>query len=76
MIPRVPHDFIRGKQFICRSPLFTNEKVNHSIAVLISNLNFLFGQINYIQDVYYSLCFKFHTLNDSISFCEQYEINF
>ena len=51
MIPRVPHDFISSKEFICRLSLFTNKKVNHSIAVLISNLNFLFGPINCIHDV-------------------------
>ena len=58
----VPHDFIRGKQFISCSSHFTNKKVNHSIAVLISYLKFLFGPLNYIHDVYYSLCFKFHML--------------
>ena len=62
MIPRVPHDFNSGKQFICRLSLFTNKKVNHSIAILMSNLNFLFGRINYIHDVYYSRSFKFRML--------------
>ena len=62
MIPRVPHDFISSKEFICHLSLFTNKKVNHSIAALISNLNFLFGPINYVHDVYYSRCFKFRTL--------------
>ena len=45
-----------------RSLLFKNKKVNHSIAVLISNLKQLFGPINYIHDVYYSRCFKFRKL--------------
>ena len=43
-------------------PGFTNKKVNHSIAVLISNWKLLFGPINYIHDVYYRRCFKFRTL--------------
>ena len=45
-----------------RSLLFKNKKVNHSIAVLISNFKFLFGPINYIHDVYYRRCFKFRKL--------------
>ena len=45
-----------------RSSLFTNKKVNHSIAFLISNLKFVFGPINYIHDVYYSQYFKFRKL--------------
>ena len=45
-----------------RSSLFTNKRVNHSITVLIRNLKFFFGPINYIHDVYYSRCFKFRKL--------------
>ena len=49
-----------SSSFVVRRFLQT-KKVNHSITVLItnSNLNLLFGPINYIHDVYYRQCFKF-----------------